>query len=454
MKVLFTANGFPPRENAGTELYSYHLARALQGRHEVKVFCRTVERSLKEHTVIRDTVDGIGVARMVNNLSGAADPMRYFTDPSADTLFEDYMGAAGPDIVHVQHLMGLSGGIMGVVKGRGLPLVVTLHDYWFICPRFQLVDESGDPCLGPEGGIRCARLCPNSLFSLLPGGFFGAGARLLIKYMVPAGLQRKLKQMVREGKVREPGGKKACAVRQEKFTKRAAFLKDALLKADEIIAPSRYVKDVFVENGFPAGRIRVIPHGGPLPVRKPARPAGRVRFGYLGSFAPLKGVPLLVEAFGRLGLPAELHIYGHGGENHELIISGLKKLAHGPGVTFHGRYAPDDLGDILAGLDALVIPSLWPETFSIVMREAFACGVPVIASDVGALPEGVIDGVNGLVFKRADPDDLAGKMRMVIEEPGLLEKLRRGIGLVKDIDMHALEIEDIYRALIGGKGKG
>ncbi|MHB8174574.1 MAG: glycosyltransferase family 4 protein, partial [Nitrospirota bacterium] len=391
MKILFTSNGYPPREAAGAELYTYNLAGALSGRHSLNVFCRTVDRSMKEYAVIREVSDGVGVARMVNNLSGALQPVRYYSDVKADCIFEEYLCEIRPDIVHVQHLMGLSGGFLRIVKEAGIPLVVTLHDYWFICPRFQLIDESGLLCRGPEGGSRCAKRCPNSLFSVGPDGFFGAGARIILKYM-PAGLQRKLKQMVRDGVIKEIRGISRSNIRSDKFIKRAEFLKKALLKADKIISPSGYARDIFVENGFPPEKITVIPHGIPLPACKPARRGVKVRFGYMGSLAQLKGVSFLVEAFGRLCGEAELHIYGHGGENQDIILSGLKKLAKDACVTFHGRYAFDDMGVILAGIDVLVIPSLWPETFNIVMREAFACGVPVIASDAGALPEGVNNG--------------------------------------------------------------
>ncbi len=451
MKILFTSNGYPPMETAGVELYTRNLAGVFSGRHNINVFCRAVERSREEYSVVRETSGGVGVARMVNNLSGVFQPARYYSDERTDGIFEEYLHEISPDVVHVQHLMGLSGTIPGIVREAGIPLVVTLHDYWFICPRFQLVDESGSPCRGPEGGLRCASECPNSLFSVGAGGLFGAGAKFMFKYM-PPGLQRKLKQMVREGAIKELGGKGSASANPVKFTERAGFLKDALLKADEIIAPSGFVRDIFVENGFPPGKITVIPHGIRLPDCKPARPGRKVRFGYMGSLAPLKGVSFLADAFGRLGGEAELHVYGHGGENHEIIVSGLKKLAKRDGVFFHGKYSFDKLGDILAGIDVLVIPSLWPETFNIVMREAFACGVPVIASDAGALPEGVADGINGLLFKRADMDDLLGKMRMIVSEPVLIEKFRSNTGPVKDISTHALEIEAIYlKALKTGR---
>ena len=450
MEILFTSNGYPPRETAGVELYTHNLAGAFSGRHNVNIFCRTVERSRREYDVMRETSGCAGVARMVNNLAGVFQPACYYSDTRAEGIFEEYLREISPDVVHVQHLMGLSGGYLKIVKEAGIPLVVTLHDYWFICPRFQLVDESGSSCRGPEGGLRCARECPNSLFSVGAGGFFGAGAKFIFKYM-PPGLQRKLKQMVREGKISDLG-KRGTGVSPEKFQKRAEFLKDALLKADEIIAPSGFVRDVFVENGFPPGRITVIPHGIRLPACKPVKPGRTVRFGYMGSLAPLKGVSFLADAFGRLGGAAEMHVYGHGGENHEIILSGLRKLANDARIVFHGGYAFDDIGDILAGIDVIVIPSLWPETFNIVMREAFACGVPVIASDAGALPEGVADGINGLLFKMADADDLLGKMRMIVSEPGLIEKFRSNIAPVKDISAHASEIEAIYlKALRTGR---
>ncbi|HEY3346080.1 MAG TPA: glycosyltransferase, partial [Nitrospirota bacterium] len=134
MKVLFTVNGYPPREAAGTELYARDLAAAISGEACLMVFCRTVDRSLPEHSLVRDVVEGSRVVRMVNNVAGALDPERYYSDPKADAIFKGLLDEFRPDIVHIHHLMGLSGGIVAAAKDAGIPVVVTLHDYWFICP--------------------------------------------------------------------------------------------------------------------------------------------------------------------------------------------------------------------------------------------------------------------------------------------------------------------------------
>ncbi|HEY3346436.1 MAG TPA: glycosyltransferase, partial [Nitrospirota bacterium] len=306
------------------------------------------------------------------------------------------------------------------------------------CPRWQLVDEGGNQCRGPEGGTKCSVACPGSMFAV--GGAMGSMARALMGF-IPSGIQRRLKQAVRDGRLRDGSADAG------KFVRRAGYLREMLSLADAMVAPSNYVRDIFIENGFDAAKIHVIPHGIALPECMPVTHSDKVRFGYIGSFAPLKGVGMLVDAFSNLGTGAELHIHGHGGENHDLIVGRLMERAAGKAVFFHGRYERESLGGLLAGLDAVVVPSMWPETFGIVVREALSCGVPVIVSDCGALPEAVRDGIDGMVFANGDADILSQKMRAFMECPELIKIYSLSIHQVKSIKEHAREIVAIYEDL-------
>src|SRR5262249_11155778 len=89
---------------------------------------------------------------------------------------------------------------------------------------------------------------------------------------------------------------------------------------------------------------------------------------------------------------------------------------------FHGRYEPDAVPAILAGLDALVVPSVWYESFSLVVREGFLAGVPVVASGHGAMAEAIEHGVNGLLFRPGDAADPAAPRRRLIADPALWER--------------------------------
>src|SRR3989449_4054162 len=96
-------------------------------------------------------------------------------------------------------------------------------------------------------------------------------------------------------------------------------------------------------------------------------------------------------------------------------------------VTLVGRYQPESLARLMAGVDWVVVPSIWWENSPLVIQEAFLHGRPVICSDIGGMAEKVADGVNGLHFRTRDSADLAATIRRAVTTPGLWEKLRGGI---------------------------
>ncbi len=96
-------------------------------------------------------------------------------------------------------------------------------------------------------------------------------------------------------------------------------------------------------------------------------------------------------------------------------------------LRLHGAFSPDQLPVLLQGVDAVVVGSIVEETFSIVAREAFACGIPVVAPARAGLLEAVRHGDNGLLYRPDDALDLARQLMALQERPGLVERLRAGI---------------------------
>ena len=105
----------------------------------------------------------------------------------------------------------------------------------------------------------------------------------------------------------------------------------------------------------------------------------------------------------------------------------LADLADGAPVTFHGRFDNGRLSEVYAGLDALVVPSLWYENSPITIHEAFLTGTPVLASDRGGMAEFVRDGVDGLLFRLGSAADLADKMALMVEDAALRERLATAV---------------------------
>ncbi len=167
--------------------------------------------------------------------------------------------------------------------------------------------------------------------------------------------------------------------------------------------------------------------------------------------APHKGCDLLIRAFRSLprGLEATLDIYGNL-ERFELFAEELRGLAgDDERINFAGPFARERVGQVLAGLDVLVVPSRWYENQPGVIFEAFAAGVPVVATDVGGMSEFVKHEENGLLFELENAKDLAWQLRRLGEEPGLIEKLRDGIGPVKTVKENVDELEKLYNTLLG-----
>lgn len=145
----------------------------------------------------------------------------------------------------------------------------------------------------------------------------------------------------------------------------------------------------------------------------PVDPAGGAYIAFAGRFAREKGVAIALEAARLAGVP--IHVAGPAGSDPAAL------RAQGARVTITS--SADMLARVYRGARALVVPSLWFETFAIVAAEAMAHGVPVIASRIGALRDTVREGVTGLHFTPGDPVDLARQIRRLWDDPALCRAL-------------------------------
>src|SRR5262249_51647756 len=130
-----------------------------------------------------------------------------------------------------------------------------------------------------------------------------------------------------------------------------------------------------------------------------------------------------------------LDLYGaqtgyHGDESYG---ARLEPLLNAHGVRLRGPIAHEDVPHVLASLDVLVVPSIWPENSPFVIREAFLAGVPVVASRIGGIPQTVVDGVNGLLVEPGTADSLHRALARLVDEPALLESLRARIPAVRTL---------------------
>jgi glycosyltransferase involved in cell wall biosynthesis len=200
---------------------------------------------------------------------------------------------------------------------------------------------------------------------------------------------------------------------------------------DVYIALTEFARAKFIQAGIPAEKIVVKPNfvdRDPLSLPQPLHSNGNQddSDGYalfVGRLSQEKGVATLLSAWQRLGGRIPLRIIGDGPLREQLKESARQ---HGLSqVIFEGRRNSDETLAAMRASRFLVFPSEWYETFGRVAAESFSCGVPVIASRLGAMEEIVTDGITGLHFTPGDAGDLARKVDWALSHRGEMTAMGR-----------------------------
>lgn len=217
------------------------------------------------------------------------------------------------------------------------------------------------------------------------------------------------------------------------------------------IAPSRAAEKTFAP--YMPGDYEIIPGGVDTdffnPDVRPRISGDQPRVLYLGRLDERKGLPVLLQAFPRIRaqLPdARLIVVGRGPlERHcrELVV----KLGIAHSVEFFGFVPEEELPGYYRSCDLYCSPALGGESFGIVLLEAMASGLPVVASDIPGYDEVIEDGVNGLLVPPQNPELLARAVITVLKDPELKARLARGgrrFALAHSWDRIARKVEEFY----------
>lgn len=441
MKVLYLTHLYPPQHIGGTENYTHALAKGLSALgHQAQVLCVTDwERGERYWNGPSDDVfDGVPVRRLRMNWMKAPEVNRYLYDnPMVADYVEKYLGEIKPDLVHVTSCNTLSASVVKAAKQAGLPVVVTLTDFWFVCPRVTLLKGDGSNCSGHVAAHECIECL-----------MYGSKAYRWPRRVLPENLNLKLfNTLSQHGKITRFPGLRGMAM---DICDRRTKLHLALAQADRVLTASPSARDLFLLNDF-SMPIEVVSYGHDLSwlnhyVGKTLRKV--LSFGFIGQISPMKGPQLLIDAYKNASQngQARLLIYGNM-EKDPGFSQQLRSLADGrQDIEFRGTYSHADSGKVFSEIDALVVPSLWND-YPLIINEAFAAQTPVIATDLGGMSEFVQPEVSGLLFKRGDLMGLTHQLRRVIEEPKLLERLRAGIPNVKSIEEAIQEMLRIYEGV-------
>jgi glycosyltransferase involved in cell wall biosynthesis len=291
-----------------------------------------------------------------------------------------------PDVVHTNNLQGISVSAWHAAKAARVPILHTLRDYYLTCGR----------CSRYRDGRNCARTCWDCL---------------------PVMLARR----------------------------RASAL------VDGVVGVSRFIRDHHDRLGFfPHARLQRVIYNFAAPINAMDTPAPkpRLRFGYLGRLTPAKGLDVMLDAFSRQTRSDwELCIAGEGDEAYTRSLRArCAEMENRGAVRFVGVV---DSAEFLAQVDVAVVPSVWNEPLARVIGEAYAAGVPVIASRSGGIPEVVQDGVNGRLFDRGDAAAMSRVVSEFLDDPMQSRRLGKNARRSLTADFHppAALYRDAYEAV-------
>jgi GT2 family glycosyltransferase/glycosyltransferase involved in cell wall biosynthesis len=451
MRILVVVHGFPPAAQGGSEIYAHAHARTLAALgDDVLVLTREQDPSRPEYAVREDQVDGLRVVRVNNTFRNTRTFEETYANGTIDAIASRVIDDFRPDAAHIHHLTCLSTGIVHLLAERRIPAILTLHDYWLMCHRGQLLDVDYRVCDGPDDTGACES-CLGSAGGAGSLQFLGARAVRAIETHLPSAPAK----LVRRAATDLAGVISRDAASVDRERPRTAHMRAVCDQIAHFIAPSQCMRDRFVAFGVARDRITVADYGfehaafSRRSVRLQAdgaRPA--LRLGFLGSLMVSKAPHVLLEAVNQMPRGSvSVDLYGshtayHGDDSYRRR---LEPLLEQPDVRVHGPIAHDAVAAALATIDVLVVPSIWPENSPLVIHEAFLAGVPVVASRIGGIPELVADGRNGLLFNAGDAADLGRVLGRLLAEPSLLDTLRAGSPEVRAIQDDVRMARELYR---------
>jgi len=392
MKIVLSTDYFPPYVGGAGHHVELLANELLRGGHEVVVVTRKVGRSLMPSFYSRKLELASAVHLFGATLVGIDPPL---VDPFlVFGLFKYKKLLKTADIIHCHGTGTLSFCLLK--RKTGSPLVCTVHDFWPICIRRDLISS--------KNTVEIPHNCRFCVYKKEPSSNLHGESFLSASTL----------------------GNVANVLRRYNMT----LLHDHI---DRFVAVSDFVKSCLVKEGFCSSKIDVIYNWVDVDaIRKNSETMdftssnNHPRLIFVGNLHLNKGLHVLIRALPLLREQLRgflLIVVGEGPHKNY-----FQTLAHKLGVhnytKFTGRLPSTLLRKCLFNSSALIVPSIWPEPCPTVILEAMALGVPVVAAEIGGIPELVSDSHTGLLFRAGDPYDLSEKVASLVSDQNRLLLMR------------------------------
>jgi glycosyltransferase involved in cell wall biosynthesis len=394
-KLLFVNVLYPPQALGGaTGLLKNiidHLQIEYSDRYEISVFTYDINNP-NAYEVSEYNQDGIHVTKL--SLPPYPNIDWRYQDQRVYEIFRQYLQFDQPDLIHFHCVQRLTASVLEASADLNIPYFVTVHDAWWICDHQFMLDRDG-----------------------LERNYQQNDPLILARYAddINSSMQR------------------------------LRYLAKYLNKAKLILAVSEFQAELYSLNGFTQTKVN---RNGikPLPTL-PRQPSAKkkVRLGYVGGICVHKGYYFLKDAVTAAKLQnCEINII-------DLFMSSDTTRHENWGntrVTFIPKLSAEKMPEYFSNIDVLIAPSLWPESFGLITREATLAGVWVVASDKGGLAEDIISEVNGSIFSPNDVSNLVAIIEKIDRESDKYQqKLLTASHNIRKIDEQVRELEMFYQSI-------
>ena len=363
-RLLFVNTVYPPRAIGGSTVVMQNLVREISNRYadefEVTVFCSDLGNHAP-YQVRQYAHDKVLVTTV--SVPGHPEIDWLYENNEVAELFDQWLQQWQPDLVHFHSIQRLSAALLERTAERSIPYFVTLHDAWWISD-YQFLSTA-------EGRLVQSR--QNDPLALV-----------------------------------------AQSTELDRTLTRQRYLRQRLLQAERLFAVSPFQCRLYQENGFE--QVEVDVNGVDIPAITSRQPMeDKLRIGFLGYKNPSKGYEWLRTAFETSSWPSlsllVVDLWTESGPRQQFTWGAT-------GGSVVPRYEPTKMAEFYAAVDVVIVPSLSPESFGLVTREAASCGLWVVATNAGGLADDIEDGVNGDVLPVGDSTALKRCLQRMNDDPG------------------------------------
>jgi glycosyltransferase involved in cell wall biosynthesis len=480
VNVLHVGWGFRPWRPGGLIAYAEDLmAEQVRRGDEVSYFCSGRHYPfLRGPRMKRWRRAGVAMHEAQNAPivfaleKGTRYPEADLAEPWLERAFEQVLADVRPDVVHIQELAGLPSSVIELAERAGVPVLMTLQDYFALCSTMRLYDSTGSVCLRKDIGADC--VATNAAAPADAGPLVSRTLHYELqraKQAVPgvrrvnfAGLRGVVDPLVSrasrgDSTAAETGPEPLDPALALAFQRRRDVNVERLRRVGKLVAPSRRVAEIYRLLGADAGNLEWLPltvtHLDALRPRSLTQPPRPVTIAAMNACSsPSKGLDLVLDALRRIS--------DAGAEDRvRLLVFGFvdaaaePELERHPSVSLRGIFDASELDGLLDEADVGMLPSVWEENYPFTGLEFLAKGLPLLATPIGGIVEYAREGETAWLNHERTGAGLARLILEIADHPEQVLELHRNVvrlrpELIKPMDLHAGEIDALYRELVEG----